>query len=537
MNVRLHHSLAWRMILPTLLAVIGVIAAVWFFVPRMIAASATDQAILTSQNIAAQFKTIRHYYTETVVDKVVRDGSFSASVDYKDDVRAIPLPATMIHDLSALLTKQETEINLYSKFPFPNRKDRPLDAFQQEAWDFLTHNPEQSYSRNEVRNGRNVVRVAVADTMTTSACVNCHNTLVSSPRKDWKLGDVRGVLEVDTAIDPQLMYGAALSRSFIIAACLIGLVLLGITLAVAGSVTKPINRLVGAMQQVAGGNFQLALPGIDRRDEVGQLAATFRNMLSELVAARERETVNDARITAMQSELTRVARLTTMGQMTASIAHEIKQPLAAIVARANAGLRWLARERPDLDEARASLKQIVDDGHRASDVIEGIRAIFSKGDRGKVLLDVNELISEILMLVRGDLRNARVSVRTDLGNNLPGVLAHRVQLQLVFRNLITNAIEAMSTVEDRERLLHLRSEAVEPSSVLLAVSDVGTGIDPKIADRIFDDFFTTKSDGMGIGLSICRSVVTAHGGRLSATHGDPHGSVFQIVLPAAGPGA
>ena len=249
MNVQLRHSLAWQMIGPIPLTVIAAIAAIWLLVPRMIAGNATDQAVLASRNIAAQFKTIREYYTENVVDKIVMEGTFKASSDHKGDAKAIPLPVTMIHDLSALLTKQDTAISLYSKFPFPNRENRQLDAFQQEAWDFLSKNPQESYSRTEMRDGKQVVRVAVADTMVVQACVNCHNTTAASPKKDWKLGDLRGVLEIASVIDAQLANGAALSRSIIIGAILIGLVLLGITLVVASNVTRPIEGLIGAMQK------------------------------------------------------------------------------------------------------------------------------------------------------------------------------------------------------------------------------------------------------------------------------------------------
>ena len=406
MNVLLRHSLAWQMIGPIPLAVIVAIAAIWILVPRMIAGNATDQAVLASRNIAAQFKTIREYYTANVVDKVLMAGTFNASSDHKGDPKAIPLPVTMIHDLSALL-KQETAISLYSKFPFPNRENRRFDAFEQAAWDFLIKNPQESYSRTEVRDGKHVVRVAVADTMVVQACVNCHNTTAGSPKKDWKLGDLRGVLEITSVIDASLADGAALSHSIIIGAILLGLVLLAITLAVARSVTRPIEGLIGAMQKVAAGNFETDLPGLGRRDEIGRLAAAFNNMVSELAAARQREAVDQARTAAMQAELGRVARLTTMGQMAASIAHEINQPLAAIMANGNASLRLLAHAPPNLDEARAASHQIVKDGHRASDIIESIRAIFRKSDEGRVPLDVNELVRDVLMLMQGELQNGR----------------------------------------------------------------------------------------------------------------------------------
>ena len=477
MNALLRHSLAWQMIAPIPLAVIAAIAAIWLLVPRMIAGNATDQAVLASRNIAAQFKTIREYYTENVVDKIVMEGMFKALSNHQGDARAIPLPVTMIHDLSALLTKQDTAINLYSKFPFPNREDRRLDAFQQAAWDFLSADPQESYSRTEVHDGKQVVRVAVADTMVVQACVNCHNTTATSPKKDWKLGDLRGVLEITSVIDAPLASGAALSRSIIIGAILIGLVLMAITLVVASHVTRPIERLIGAMQKVAAGKFETVLPGLGRRDEIGRLAAAFNNMVSQLAAARAREVADQARTSAMQSELARVARLTTMGQMTASIAHEINQPLAAIVAHGNASLRWLAHVPPNFDEARAGLQGIVKEGLRAADIIGSIRAIFRKGDEARAPLDVNELVREILRLTQGEIRHGRVSVQTELANRLPSVRGNRVQLQLVFRNLIMNAVEAMSSVTDREQVLHITSE-IKPFGVRIAVARFRNGHRP-----------------------------------------------------------
>ena len=532
MNLQLRHSLAWQMIGPIPLMVIAAIAAIWFIVPRKIADNATDQAVLAGRSIATQFKTLREYYTENVVDKIVTEGTFKVLSDHKGDAKAIPLPATMILDLSAMLAKQNTAISLYSKFPFPNRENRLLNSFQQEAWDFLTRNPQETYSRQEILDGKQVVRVAVADVMAVQACVDCHNSIAGSPKKDWKLGDVRGVLEITSIIDAELANGAALSRHIIGGAILVGLGLLGIALLVAGSVTRPIEALIGAMQKVAAGNFETVFPGLGRKDEIGRLADGFNHMVSQLGAAREREVADRARTATMQAELTRVARLTTMGRLAASMAHEINQPLAAIVANGNAGLRWLARTSPNFDEARVALDQIVKEGHRASDIIEGIRAVFRKGEERRTTVDVNELIGEVLLLTRAEIQNERISVRTELLNNLPKVVGDRIQLQLVFRNLIVNAVEAMNSVTDRERVLHIKS-AIMPSGVRVTVTDFGTGIDQDSKDRIFDTFFTTKSHGMGMGLSICRSIVEAHGGKLSASRSHPYGSIFEIDLPAA----
>ena len=231
-----------------------------------------------------------------------------------------------------------------------------------------------------------------------------------------------------------------------------------------------------------------------------------------------------------QSELAQVARLTAMGEMSASIAHEINQPLAAIVANGNAGLRWLANAAPDLDEVRATLKRIVSDGHRAGKVISGVRTLFKKTVHPRGPIDLNDLVREVLSLVRGELESRRVTVEPELGQ-LPPVIADRAQLQQVVLNLITNALDAMSTISDRPRVLRVRSERCEPGRVMVTVHDSGPGIEKKNINRIFEPFFTTKSNGTGMGLSICRSVVESHGGQLMASHGHPHGAVFQMVLP------
>jgi PAS domain S-box-containing protein len=236
------------------------------------------------------------------------------------------------------------------------------------------------------------------------------------------------------------------------------------------------------------------------------------------------------------SDLARVARLATMGEMTASIAHEINQPLGAIVTDGSAGLRWLAHATPDIEEARACLRRIVKDGHRASQVISGIRTMLKKGRDTKEPLDINELVRDVLTFARGEIENERIVVRTEFKENLSQVLVDRVQLQQVVLNLVMNGIDAMASLRDRARVLELRSEQVGPSRVTLTVEDAGTGIDQNITGRIFEAFFTTKKNGTGMGLSICRSIVAAHGGQLFVSPGDLHGSVFHLELPIYQPG-
>jgi methyl-accepting chemotaxis protein len=284
-GIPFRRSLAWRMILPIPLVVIIGIALIWCVVPRVVVNIATDGAITASQQIATQFKIIRTYYTENIVNKINKEGTFKPAIDHKNDAKAIPLPATMIHDLSVLLSKQDTTLNLYSGYPFPNRKDRQLDAFQQRAWDYLSNNPQGFLSQNDTRDGKSIVRVAVADTMDSQTCVNCHNSTPGSPKRDWKLGDVRGVLEVTMVIDQQLTHGTVLSTAIIVAVGLIGILLIGITLAVTRSVTKPISGIVGAMRQLAKGNTTIVVPGGERRDEIGAIAGAVQVFKETIIEA------------------------------------------------------------------------------------------------------------------------------------------------------------------------------------------------------------------------------------------------------------
>jgi PAS domain S-box-containing protein len=240
---------------------------------------------------------------------------------------------------------------------------------------------------------------------------------------------------------------------------------------------------------------------------------------------RAEEALRDA-----QAELARMMRLTTLGELAASLAHEINQPLSAITLNAASGVRWLNQQPPNLDEARQMLSHIGRDGVRAGDVIRGLRALSQKSGVQLARLDIRDAIEEVLALTRGEVQRHRIVLRTDLAAGAQPVLGDRVQLQQVLLNLIMNAIQAMAPVTDRGRELLVSVVRTEPGRVLVAVEDTGPGLDPAVAQRIFDPFFTTKSDGLGIGLSICRSIIKAHGGELYATPRLPRGAVFRFHL-------
>jgi C4-dicarboxylate-specific signal transduction histidine kinase len=236
----------------------------------------------------------------------------------------------------------------------------------------------------------------------------------------------------------------------------------------------------------------------------------------------------------VQAALAHVTRVTTLGELTASIAHEVNQPLAAVVTNGEACLRWLDRKLPDLDAARRSVESVINDGNRASEVIRRVRALAKKTDPQMAPLDINDVVNEVIALVQREVFSHRVLLRTELAPALPEVLADRVQLQQVLINLVINGIEAMQPLTDRPRQLVIRSRQDEADQVLVTVTDSGVGISAENADQLFNPFFTTKSDGLGMGLSICRSIIEAHGGRLSASGNVEPGATFQLALPSYG---
>ncbi|MGA2051623.1 MAG: ATP-binding protein [Terracidiphilus sp.] len=242
-------------------------------------------------------------------------------------------------------------------------------------------------------------------------------------------------------------------------------------------------------------------------------------------AEKERERLREA-----QADLAHVSRMTTMGELTASLAHEVNQPITAAVNGASTCVRWLTREDPDLEEAREAASGVIRNAKRAADIINRIRSILKKGQSKRHLSDVNELIREMSALLGSEAKRYSISVRTELDPELPKVMTDSVQVQQVLMNLIMNSIDAMKEV-DRERELTIRSQWADNRTLMISVSDTGVGLPPQQADRIFDAFFTTKPHGIGMGLRISRSIVESHGGRLWASDNAPHGATFCFTLP------
>jgi len=266
------------------------------------------------------------------------------------------------------------------------------------------------------------------------------------------------------------------------------------------------------------------------RDELDQ---RVQERTAELREANETLRERGETLQKVQTELAHVTRVMTVGELTASIAHEVNQPLAAIVTNGNACLRWLGGVKPNFLEARQAVERIIKDSYRASEVISRIRTLVKKAPPRNDRVDLNEVILEVLALAQNQARRSRVELKRELADNLPAVNGDRVQLQQVILNLVVNGMESIATSRNGERELSISTSKDESNNLVVAVRDSGHGLDAANLERVFDAFFTTKPEGMGMGLAISRTIIESHGGRLWATSNSPHGAVFQFTLPAA----
>jgi C4-dicarboxylate-specific signal transduction histidine kinase len=266
-------------------------------------------------------------------------------------------------------------------------------------------------------------------------------------------------------------------------------------------------------------------PVLGPSGDLVEYVGTIIDVTERRQAEKERERLREA-----QADLAHASRMTTMGELTASLAHEVNQPIAAAVTGASTCVRWLTRDNPDIVEARDAALGVVRNGKRAADIINRIRSLSRKGDSRRQPVYINEVILEIIALLQSEAKRYSISIRTDLAEALPKVMADSLQVQQVMMNLIMNGIDAMKDV-DQPREISIRSQSAEDQQLTISVSDTGVGLPPQQADKIFDAFFTTKPHGIGLGLRISRTIVESHGGRLWATQNSPRGANFHFTLP------
>jgi C4-dicarboxylate-specific signal transduction histidine kinase len=293
------------------------------------------------------------------------------------------------------------------------------------------------------------------------------------------------------------------------------------------------SRFASAAYQVAQSNEDLKLEIVAREKAEGELRELTAGLEEQVRIRTEELEQRNSQLAAAMSELTQVSRVATAGALSATIAHEINQPLTGMVTGVNAALRWLSRENPDIGRARNALDQVVTAGLRAGEIITNLRAMFKSDSHEIIPTDVNKLIRTVLALVYLDLRKHSIEYQESLGEQLLPVMGNEVQLEQVILNLLMNAIEAMKSAD--YRVLSIKSESSGHDSIRVSIEDTGSGIDPSNRDRIFKPLFTTKAQGMGMGLAICRAIVESHNGKIWASVGASRGAIFQFELPTRVP--
>ena len=287
-------SILWKIVLPIPVAALVSVLLMAFVVPNMMRQNAIDNAVDSATQTVGQFKSIRGYYTKNVIKKVLDNGGVHPSIYHKKEEDGIPLPATFIHDMSDLLSKNDTKVKLYSGFPFPNRADRKLDDFQVEAWEKISKDPNLRFVRTEERDGKTIVRVAIADLMVAQGCVDCHNTRSDTPKDDWKLNDVRGVLEVDATIEGAVMRGEDLAQTMVIFGVLIAVILTGVAVVSAKSVSSGVTNMTRIMHDFADGKEGVEVPDLKREDEIGLMAKSMQIFSNN--RAKRRQEAEEAKV-------------------------------------------------------------------------------------------------------------------------------------------------------------------------------------------------------------------------------------------------
>ena len=296
---------------------------------------------------------------------------------------------------------------------------------------------------------------------------------------------------------------------------------------------ESMGRFASVAYQVAKSNEDLKIEIVAREKAEGELRELTAGLEEQVRFRTEESEQRNSQLAAAMSELTQVNRVATAGALSATIAHEINQPLTGMVTGINAALRWLSRENPDIDRARNALGLAATAGLRAGEIITNVRAMFKSDSHEIIPTDVNKLIRTVLALVYMDLRKHSIEYQESLGEQLPPVMGNEVQLQQVILNLVMNAIEAMKSAD--HRALSIKSESSGHDSIRVSIEDTGSGIDPSNRDRIFKPLFTTKAQGMGMGLAICRAIIESHNGKIWASAGASRGAIFQFELPTRVP--
>ncbi|MGI9404908.1 MAG: ATP-binding protein [Hyphomicrobiaceae bacterium] len=539
--------------LPIILMCCLLIAAV--LLPGMIVKNTTKTSVDSAIQTVKQIKTFRTYYSNNVVKKVVARGILVPSFDHANRPDGIPLPATLVHDLSALLQREKTSVLAYSEYPFEMRRDRQLDEHQRAAWAFLVKNPDDIFSREESRGGQRFLRVAVADKMASQTCVDCHNKHPASLKTDWKLGDVRGVMEVVMNIDDVVAGANELKNKILLGMLIVGLLLTTLIVLGAQTIASPIVHLTDIMKRLAEGDLSAEIPNKVRIAEIGQMKDAvlvfkenaFKRQLAEAEIIRHRDHLQDMVETAtvdlkskaieLNDALTREKKLNEQQRQFVSMAsHEFRTPLAVIDGMAQR-LTRLADKGPlpqeDTVERADKIRSAV---ARMTRLMESTLAA-ARTDEGKIKIDIvpcniRDIVEEVCIRQQ-EIASDHV-ISCDVTALPPTIQADNGALEQVLTNLLSNAVKYAPDAPDI-----LVTARTDGDRVFIFVRDCGIGIDEDDLPRMFERFFRAKSStgiaGTGIGLNVVKTLIEMHDGSINVESTIGEGSTFTVQLPVNGP--
>ena len=546
--LQLRHSLKWTIVLPIPLIIAVAIICISILVPKLTADNARETAVNSAIQTATQIRILREYYTESVISKAMKNGALSPSHDHQTDSNAIPLPATFIHDMSDLLKNENTTMSLYSALPFPFRNVRVLDDFQREAWRQLSIDPESIFTRQVDRDGSNFLRVAIADRMVTEACVNCHNSHPDSPKTDWKLGDVRGILEINTSIDDQLAAGAHLANILILIAGIGGGFVMLIALFLGRRISLPLLGMAQTMTDIADGKESGRISGAERRDEIGATARAlevFKRSVdtikkNEADLLRMRDTL-EQRVVERTYELDHALHIAeeanrAKSDFLATISHELRTPLNAIIGFSEI-MKSEAIGPIKAEKYQEYATDINYSGQHLLDLINDILDL-TKVEAGKFELkeenvDVAGTINACVVMVSEAARSASLTVEQLMPDRAPVLRADPRLLKQILVNLLSNAVKFTEAGGN----ISIRAYTSEAGEFVIQVSDTGIGIKPENISKVMavfgqvDNSLSRKHEGSGLGLPLTKGLVERHGGSLTLESEVGVGTVVTLQFP------
>ncbi|VAV91410.1 hypothetical protein MNBD_ALPHA06-1438 [hydrothermal vent metagenome] len=520
-------SIIWNMLIPIPVITVIVMAISWALIPKLVVENMRQMTETAATQTAFQFMTLRSYYTKNVAAKASQDGNLSTAMEHEGVVGVIPLPATMIKDLSELLSEEDTSLKVYSPFPFKTRKKAELDSFQQAAWAFFQNNPDQVYSASEAQGNKTVMRVAVADKMSSQGCVSCHNSHELSTKKDWKLGDVGGVLEVSTDISTYLVAAKKLENTILRGIAIFTLILLIILALITRSIIKPITAMTSAMTKLANDELDTDIPAGKRQDELGKMSGALDVFKQNLIKSKTFEA--DLQNQKNRAEAANKAKSTFLAMMS----HELRTPMNAILGSAqileSMELNKDVREQVEmLRMGGETLTAIL------SDVLDLSKIESGKLDTESAAFNLHELLDQAEKLWAAPTQEKGLDLQFVISPQTPNWIKNdATRLRQIIFNLISNAIKF---TEQGTIRISVQATPVEAnrSKISLAISDTGIGLSKAQQQKLFTPFqqadssITRRFGGTGLGLSISRSLARLLGGDLTVTSVVGEGSVFTL---------